>query len=248
MKLFISISGSDYFRFNEELKECKYALISFAYIGSITKKEIATFDDFMMDSGAFTFMATQQDATEKELEGFFEKYIHYLKENKVKHFAEMDIDPLIGYDKVKQWRKRLEREIGRQCIPIWHHSRGKEDFERMCQEYDYAGIGGIVTREPVAKKKKLFPELNKRAKQLGCRLHGMGYTPAIGLKESRFYSVDSASFASAERFGFIYEFDRGRLVSRKRQPNERFKDRKALRGHSILQWIEYQKEADRWTW
>ena len=46
-----------------------------------------------------------------------------------------------------EYRKRLERLTNKQVIPVWHKSRGAGDFKKMCDEYDYVAIGGIVSKE-----------------------------------------------------------------------------------------------------
>ena len=44
-------------------------------------------------------------------------------------------------------RKRLEAETKKKCIPVWHRSRGKENFIELCKQYDYVAIGGELSSE-----------------------------------------------------------------------------------------------------
>ena len=49
--------------------------------------------------------------------------------------------------KLKKIRTKLEKGTNKKCIPVWHLSRGFDEFIKHTQEYDYIAIGGIVTKE-----------------------------------------------------------------------------------------------------
>lgn len=116
---------------------------------------IGNFQNFLLDSGAFTFMS---GAGVVDFDKYVEGYAAFIKKWDVKNFFELDIDSVVGIKEVKRLREKLERLSGRKPIPVWHKSRGKEYFVEMYKNYPYVAIGGIVTKEiPINKYEKLFP-------------------------------------------------------------------------------------------
>lgn len=101
-------------------------------------------DSLMIDSGAFSFV---QSGKHVDWDEYVANYINYINENKIKLFFELDIDKLIGYERVKEIRRKIERGTTKQVIPVWHKRLGKEEFLKMCDEYNYVAIGGIVSKE-----------------------------------------------------------------------------------------------------
>lgn len=158
MKLFLACNDTDFKEVN--LKESMYSLMSFYYIQKLTKNNkqkfpIEKLNEFLLDSGAFTYM-NGKNITITEIEKYLDDYIQFINEYDIKLFFELDMDAIFGYDQVLKWRKKLEQQTGKKCIPVWHKSRGKEEFIKMCQEYDYAAIGGIVTKEITKKRMETF--------------------------------------------------------------------------------------------
>ena len=119
-------------------------LESFYYVADWQTRNLHRFKSFMLDSGAFTF--AYGSGAEVDWDDYLERYIAYIVENNVGLFFELDIDKLVGYEKVLEYRKRLEDGAGRRCIPVWHMNRGREDWLKTCDEYDY--IGRERVREP----------------------------------------------------------------------------------------------------
>ena len=145
MKLFLAgLSGSLGKYLNRDMIRGIYALESFYYADETTEKYLPFFGDFLLDSGAFTFFSSGKQVDWDE---YVEKYARFIVKNNVKHFFELDIDCIVGYDNVLKIRKYIEEKTGKKCIPVWHKSRGKEEFIKMCKEYNYVAIGGIVSKE-----------------------------------------------------------------------------------------------------
>ena len=99
-------------------------------------------DNFLLDSGAFSYMNGQK-VTLEQMEAYVDRYIDFIVKYKVKHFIEIDVDNIFGLAKVEEWRRKMERTAGRQCIPVWHKGRGVEYWKKMCREYKYVAIGGL---------------------------------------------------------------------------------------------------------
>jgi hypothetical protein len=156
-----------------------------------------TADDFLLDSGAFTFMNKGGDCKNIDLDEYIQKYIDFINYYKVDKFFEMDLDCMMDYEEVKKLRSKIEKGTNKRCIPVWHKSRGKEEFINMCKEYDYVSIGGIASRE--IKKKEwedILPPLCDIAHDNGCKIHGLGFMPLEWLNENKcpFDTVDGTSW------------------------------------------------------
>ena len=206
-------------------------------------KNIPRFDRFMLDSGAFSFIQNNKRADWNE---YVRRYIEYIKQTNTKLFFELDIDGLIGYDRVKEIRRRIEREVGIQPIPVWHKRLGVAEFLRMCDEYKYVAIGGIVSREITKPEYKYFPWFITEAHKRGAKIHGLGFTNLVGLTKYHFDSVDSSAWTGGTRFGLIYKFN-GKTLERKYvyelYSNRRFKDER-IRVHNFIEWSKFASWAE----
>ena len=130
-----------------------FILESFYYANADTERLLPFFGDFLLDSGAFTFMQGNHNGRINWIE-YVERYADFINRNHVQKFFELDIDSVTGYEKVLEYRKRLERLTGKQCVPVWHKSRGMDEYYRHCQEYPYVGIGGYVVQELELKRSR----------------------------------------------------------------------------------------------
>ena len=108
-------------------KHRPYILESFYYADEVTEKLIPYFGDFLLDSGAFTFMQNKKKGN-IDWHAYIDNYVDFINRNNVKHFFELDIDSIVGYEKVKEIRKYIEQKTNKKCIPVWHKSRGKDEF------------------------------------------------------------------------------------------------------------------------
>ena len=183
-------------------------LQSFYYCNEFTEKEILPYcKRFLLDSGAFTFFSSGKHVDWAE---YVKRYAQFIIKNDIKLFFELDIDALIGYEKVLYYRATLEELTGKKCIPVWHKSRGMGEYCKMCEAYDYVAIGGIVTKEITREEYPLLKKLCAYAKQNGTRVHGLGFTE-MNIAEYGFYSCDSTTWNMISRFGKIYRFTGDRL-------------------------------------
>ena len=219
-----------------------YILESFYYIRNSDDSFYSNNENFLLDSGAFTFMTNTKKTV--NWEEYVLEYAEYIKKNNIKYFFELDIDSIVGLKEVERLRRLLENKTGRQCIPVWHKSRGLEYWKKMCQEYKYVAIGGIVAREISPKEYKYFPMLIDIAHKNNCKVHGLGFTALKSLHKYHFDTVDSSSYASGWRFGSMYQFKNNKLVSVNFK-DKRVKDGRKLNIHNLNEWIKFQKYADK---
>lgn len=241
MKVFLAGTGllRDY---PDELSKSKYILESFYSIKDWQIPYIKKCDMFLLDSGAFTFM---KGKTNVNFDAYLDKYIEFINKYDVKYFFELDIDKIVGYKKVLEYRKRLEQETGKQCIPVWHKSRGLNEFVKMCSEYDYAAIGGLATKDINKNQYKYLPMLIKKAHELGCKLHGLGFTSTSYYKNIRFDTVDSTTWNVGGKFGNVCIFSPKNLMKQRIQKKSmRCTKQKELMLINWNEWIKFQKYAE----
>jgi len=216
-------------------------LESFYYADEWTEWVIPRISHFMLDSGAFTFMQNSKKAV--DWDEYLTKYIDFINRNDVELFFELDIDSIVGYNRVLDLRERLEKETGKQCIPVWHPSRGKDEFIKMCQDYSYVAIGGIVSGEIKRSEYIVFPWFIKTAHQNSAKIHALGFTNLDGMKKYHFDSVDSSAWTSGNRFGHVYQFNGETLEKFSNTKGGRMKNVQALAVNNFNEWIKFQKYA-----
>lgn len=221
------------------LPQIPYVLESFYYIKDFQIPLIKSADLFLLDSGAFTFMNTVKG--DINWDAYIRKYIDFINENDVKYYFELDIDKIVGYEKVKQIRRQLETETGKQCIPVWHKSRGINEYKKMLSEYEYIAIGGFAIKDIKPQEYPLIKRIVRYAYESGVKVHGLGYTHQDVL-DYAFYSCDSSSWTTCNRFGKIYKFDGQKIVciNPKNTGTKRDKQQE-IEAIVLKEWIKYQK-------
>lgn len=220
-----------------------YILESFMYLKSKHKSTLNHIDwclkadEFLLDSGAFTFMNKSKKTSSFSDEALWEyinSYIDFINQYDIKYFFEMDIDCVVGYDKVKEIRKYIEEKTNKKVIPVWHRDRGIQDFHDTCKEYKYVAIGGIASKEIKQSEYDFLCELCNIAHDYGCKIHGLGYSPLSVLngRECPFDTIDSTTWIG-HRFGHYFNLKDEKLYKEK---------------DSNLNWRELdQKSFDYWV-
>lgn len=217
-------------------------LESFYYTDADTERLLPFFGDFLLDSGAFTFMQGNHNGS-IDWDEYIERYADFIKRNNVQKYFELDIDSVVGYERVLQYRRKLENLTQRPCIPVWHKSRGINEFRRMCDEYNYVAIGGIVSKEIKPDQYKHFPALISEAHSRGAKIHGLGFTALDWLPKCHFDSVDSTAWTTGNRFGFVYQFT-GKTMRKIDVPKgKRFTDSRRVALINYTEWLKFQKYA-----
>lgn len=205
--------------------------------------------DFLLDSGAFTFM---QGAAHVDWDAYVEEYAAWINKHKIEKFFELDIDSVVGLKEVERLRKKLEGLTNRQPIPVWHLSRGVDYFlNQMCGEYSYVALGGIVGAkkggEQYKRYQNSFPWFIREAHKRGAKIHGLGFTSLEGLKKYHFDSVDSTAWLYGNRGGYLYLFDpkTGNMGKKNAPPGHRLKSSDAARWN-FNEWIKFQRYAEKY--
>lgn len=210
-------------------------LESFYYIKEWQIPLIHKVKSFMLDSGAFSFM--QNPKSMPKWDEYVERYGNFIKDNHIGLFYELDIDSIIGYKDTIRLRDRLESITGKQCIPVWHKSRGKQAFIDMCRDYDYVSIGGIVSGEIARCEYKIFNPLCDIAHDHGAKIHGLGFTNT-DLATYKFDSVDSTAWIYGNRGGYLYHFTGSTITKINCPQGHRLKSREVAI-HNFWEWVKY---------
>lgn len=216
-------------------------LQSFYYQNEHVKKEIIpNCKNFLLDSGAFTFMSSGKEVNYKD---YIDKYCDFVIENKIKNYFELDIDSIVGFENVLKIRNYLEQRTGVKPIPVWHKKRGLQRFEEDSKNYPYVAIGGIVTKEIKPDEYPAFSKLIKIAHSNGAKIHGLGFTNLKGIQIYHFDSVDSTSWLSGSRFGGVFYFDGKTIKKIDKPPNKRMS--KDSRIHNYEEWKKFGLYAEK---
>lgn len=199
---------------------------------------------FLLDSGAFTFMSGSHKGG-INWDKYVEEYAAFINRWNVQLFFELDIDSVVGLTEVERLREKLEALTGKKPIPVWHRNRGKEYFIKMCENYPYVALGGIVTKEIDRKKyETAFPWFIKTAHDHKCKIHGLGYTTVANLKKYHFDSVDSTAWLYGNRGGYLYKFNpRTGLLEQLDKEGCRLKSREGA-VNNFNEWVKFGKYAE----
>lgn len=221
-----------------------YVLESFQYVRAWQMQERRNWKDFLLDSGAFTFLgAAKRQSITVDWNKYLESYIRFINANKIENFFELDIDKIVGYSAVKQMRSKLESRTGRQCIPVWHRSRGLQEFKALCAEYSYVAIGGLAIKDIKPSEYSYIKKLVNLAASYGTKIHGLGYAKPDVL-DYGFYSTDSASWSVGTAYGNVYRFNGRQIVAVHPPEGMRGANIYKRREASFREWVKYQKYLD----
>ena len=140
-----------------------YLLSSFMEHRGKHKGKYISQKNHILDSGAFTYLNGTKTGN-IDWDKYIDEYANFINQYKIDLFFELDIDSIVGLKEVERLRAKLESITNKQCIPVWHKSRGLDYWEKMVKEYDYVAIGGIVTKEIKRNQYNIFSLLLKIAK------------------------------------------------------------------------------------
>jgi hypothetical protein len=264
------VEGERFFDQSYRFAECRDNLVSFLYIGNKGDK---WFQDranskpdvkWMIDSGGHSFRKEKFCPKWPDLqwfEDFARRYRDWTITNKdkISLIANLDIDNVVGMQKMVEWDDEIFRPIERSGIPVcyvWHEAYGFDYWMKMCREHEYVGLPGHLSEAD-------FHKMVRPAMMNGCRVHGFAATKSYVLGHVPLATVDSTSWKAGERFGQTFVFESGSLrVFDKNQKDQRkrYKQRwtsmgvdwgmleqdkaEAITQVCAIAWGDYQKHVD----
>lgn len=177
----------------------------------------------MIDSGAHTLQTNCQKPpyntwTLADYERYLRNYVDWIKTNRslVDVAVELDIsyplnilagkkgDDAYGHQIVEGWRRKYFAPLADQGIEIvyvWHGYNGLQGWEAMCKEYSYVGLPGELSSETD------FNKFLTAAKRFMTRIHGFAATKQADFRDWPWYSIDSTTWKSSERYGTLIHWD-----------------------------------------
>ena len=177
----------------------------------------------MIDSGAHTLQTNCHKAPYNtwklaDYERYLRKYVEWLKAQRdyVDVAVELDIsyplnvsvgkqgDDAYGHQIVEGWRRKYFAPLADQGIEIvyvWHGFNGLQGWEQMCSEYSYVGLPGELSSE------KDFNKYLTAAKRFLTRIHGFAATKQADFRDWPWFSIDSTTWKSSERYGTLIDWD-----------------------------------------
>ncbi len=215
----IYLAGANAKQHREILKRtgCKYLLQTFYDCKKMKHEDIIDMlkipKEFLLDSGAFTFMNSGVKVDWKQ---YIDDYCNFINKYDIKLFFELDLYvlPEIGIDNTVKIREYIEKRTGKKSIPVFHACMGLKMYRQLCKDYDYIAIGasGITNECKWVKNKELLKSVVDIAKSYGTKVHGLGYHRIDNLNDNKigFYSVDSTSWLGS-RFNSKYVLRNGIL-------------------------------------
>lgn len=205
---------------------------------------IPRFESFMLDSGAFTYIAGKSESG-IDWERYTDEYAEFIIEHGVELFMELDIDCVVGLKEVERQRKRLEKKTGKQPIIAWHDNRGKDYFIQTCKDYKYNAIGTTRAAHQgrvIRKNMNVLDWFIDTAHSHGSKMHGLGFTNLAGLTRYPFDSVDSTAWLYGNLSGCIYRFT-GSTIEKQKAPKGKKLNSQLAAKHNFLEWVKFQKYA-----
>ena len=175
----------------------------------------------LIDSGAFTFFKDPKYAkkTLEWWEKYIENYVDFIKTHREYIFAcvELDIDSLVGSEKVQEWREKyfypLEQE-GINVIYLYHLDKDLDYFKEMCRKHAYVGFSYVELKRELQEQPivdSMVAQLFEIAKQYKTAIHGFAITSNRLLLNYPFLSADSTSYLTGSQFGTITYFEAGSM-------------------------------------
>lgn len=205
-------------------------------------------DKHILDSGAFSAI---NDKTGKyknfDWDSYVKKYIAFIKHTKQKLFFELDIDCVVGLEKVEYYRKQIEDAIGIPPIVCWHSNRGADYWIKSCENYPYVAIGTTKASEDGKRIRSNPNILNwfiNNAHKNNAKIHGLGFTSVPWLNKLKFDSVDSTTWINGCKFAELTKFNNGEFINRRPSINQRGINPKGRLINNFNEWVKFQKYAE----
>lgn len=180
----------------------------------------------MLDSGAHTLQTNCQQPPYNtwklaDYERYLRNYVDWIKTNRalIDVAVELDIsyplniaagkagDDAYGHQVVEGWRRKYFAPLadqGIEIIYVWHGYNGLQGWESMCNEYSYVGLPGELSSQSD------FNKYLTSAKRYMSRIHGFAATKQADFRDWPWYSIDSTTWKSSERYGTLIHWDERR--------------------------------------
>ena len=168
---------------------------------------------------------------------YMKDYIVWLKKFKkyLDVYVSLDVDEIIGPKQVDKYNQ-IFFDCGLKPLVVWHPERSIEDFEKMCQENSYVGIGGAKV-EYIKFEYKIYRKLFDIAEKYKTKIHGFALTRTYLLELLPFFSADSTSWQSGFKYGQLHRFNGHTMKTF----NAKSRDYNTLFKYQVMSWFRYSQ-------
>lgn len=153
------------------------------------------------DSGAWSAKTIGADIPLSGYSAWLRRWEHLIDT-----YVSLDV---IGDPEASDRNHKTMLDAGLTPIPVFHAGSPWEYLEAYCESSPYIALGNMVASDKAAVRRWLIAAF-KRARETGSVFHGFGQTSIEMLRLFPFYSVDSSSWASGQRYGQITMWDKDR--------------------------------------
>jgi hypothetical protein len=175
-------------------------LISYHYFKTIDLDKLFGYfprrPNVFADSGAYSAQSLGVPINLGEYERWIDRWRHWFDV-----YANLDV---IGDYEATSRNQQLMEEHGYSPLPAFHIGEPFEVLDKLCDDYCYIGLGGMVGYG--AAPLKWLIRCFRIAKERSV-FHGYGVNGVQPLKSLPFYSVDSSGWGAAFRYGRLTLFD-----------------------------------------
>jgi len=164
-----------------------------------------------IDSGAFSLFGSQKKETFREN---WEQALHFTRDfilflekwwDYIDCFAEMDLDTIIGYEKVLELRNMFPKKMRSKMMPVFHpETRDFKIWQQECNDFPYVALGSCAK----GNSDFYYQEKLNYSHKIGTKVHGFALVNTDILAKFPFYSADSSSWLAANRWGSVFLFDK----------------------------------------
>lgn len=146
----------------------------------------------MLDCGAWSAFNNDQEINNQE-------YIKFCKEHRSKFEVIVSLD-VIGNYKATNTNHQEMKKAGINSLPTFHLGSPFDELEKLLEQENYIGIGGIATKGNQTIVKNWIKYVNHLANRH--KFHGFGVTTPNLLKQHNWHSVDGTTWMTAAvRYG-----------------------------------------------
>jgi len=176
----------------------EYGLVSFYHLKEADLPVILQKTKrLLIDSGAFTFRSKTKSGGIEDFDNFANKYTEFVKRwkdnERIEGFFELDIDGVVPYEKVQEYRKNLLK-VTPKIIPVWHKNRGIQSFHNMCKVFKDRKVAITSLANDIAEDQ--YNMFINTAKKYGAKIHILGMTRFKYMKPFNIKKDDSCDSSS----------------------------------------------------
>lgn len=99
-------------------------------------------------------------------------------------------------------------DMGLNVLPVFHTGSPWDRLEKLCAQYSYVALGGMVPYTRMyGEVMRWMVKCFRIGAEHGTVFHGFGQTNATAMASLPFYSVDSSTWSTGARYGWMFLWD-----------------------------------------